>query len=202
MLLKVRTNECDGGEEEETRSSPKIETEHSLLEILRCCVCWCRLLTWAFVASRGTLTKVSEHRTLSHYRSRVRRDLAGSTTLQGLRNGSLVFRSLLIALCVWCCVVLRTINHLEWADYLVKEAYYQREQEAQVGLTETQNPMKWETQAKGQNWFLTNMCCPMFEDIQQAVAGFDWVGNSKDIQRRWSELEQAASQPAEGTGDA
>ena len=39
MLLKVRTNEYDGGEEEETRSSPKIEIEHSLLEILRNLLC-------------------------------------------------------------------------------------------------------------------------------------------------------------------
>lgn len=76
----------------------------------------------------------------------------------------------------------------------MQEAYYQREQEAQVGLTETQNPMKWETQAKGQNWFLTNMCCPMFEAIQATVPGFDsWVGTSKSIQTRWSELEQAAA---------
>ena len=82
----------------------------------------------------------------------------------------------------------------EWADNLVQEAYFQREQEARVGLTETQNPMRWESQAKGQNWFLTNMCCPMFEAIQGIVPGFEsWVGTSKSIQTRWSELEQQAA---------
>lgn len=95
-----------------------------------------------------------------------------------------------------CCAV--------WADYLIEEAYYQREQEAEVGLTETQNPLKWETQAKGQNWFLKNMCCPMFEAIHTTIEGFEpWVGNSRKIAEKWTELEQellaeaaAAPEPA------
>lgn len=134
----------------------------------------CRPLTWGFVENHGTYTK-------------VRKSALAQVKWHLLNHG--------------CFAALYDVNLTEWADYLVQEAYYQREQEAQVGLTETQNPLKWETQAKGQNWFLTNMCCPMFEAIQRIVVGFEpWVRTSRSIQTRWSELEQQAAAAAGPAG--